>query len=422
MKKTMHRITVSSVVGAALLCLLSRTSLLAQSYTIRPTCDPKGQCKINTATFGFNDTNWRTWPGQFRPEATDPKTIGGRRIPTPPPVIEQPLPSAENVPSKPPISEGTGPSILPPGVLPGTPGTTTTPNPNSPPANPSTEVPAPGKLTLPEFGPSAPDSTSKSGSGSLQLPSPTRPDTDLFQPLTPSPTTPAGDRPKTQEKENSAPKPSPFSPDLRPLLTPKSGEPSGAQPSKGSSLTPARRAPVASKVPGIQTELPIRANWSASLAADGIVDRQLHSTSYEQRLAPNNKPARAAQDDCNPLRSALAGYCPVELQEKGRWVAGNPELRTSYQGQVYLFSSDTTMRRFQAAPEKFAPMNGGNDIVLAIEENRTASGSVNHSAVWHDRLYLFASSSTLASFQEDPARYASQNHQKATSATGPGAR
>ena len=79
----------------------------AQSYTIRPTCNPNGQCKANTANFGFNDTNWRQWPVQPRPEQRDSETIGGTVIPTPPPIPEQPLPHAESLPAKPPISGGT---------------------------------------------------------------------------------------------------------------------------------------------------------------------------------------------------------------------------------------------------------------------------------------------------------------------------
>ena len=62
----------------------------------------------------------------------------------------------------------------------------------------------------------------------------------------------------------------------------------------------------------------------------------------------------------------------------------------SYQGQVFHFSSDAARKRFEAAPEKYAPAHSGNDIVLAVEENRTVPGSVNHSAVWHGRLYLFS--------------------------------
>jgi YHS domain-containing protein len=73
---------------------------------------------------------------------------------------------------------------------------------------------------------------------------------------------------------------------------------------------------------------------------------------------------------------------------------------------VFYFSSEIARKRFKATPEKYAPIQGGSDIVLAAEENRAVPGTVNHSAVWRGRLYLFASSETLATFQEDPARYA----------------
>jgi YHS domain-containing protein len=106
------------------------------------------------------------------------------------------------------------------------------------------------------------------------------------------------------------------------------------------------------------------------------------------------------------IHNALDGFCPVELREKEKWVAGRSDLRASYQGQVYRFSSEAAKRRFAAAPEKYAPANAGYDTVLAMEENRDVNGSIQHSAVWQGRLYLFASSANLAAFREDPTRYA----------------
>jgi YHS domain-containing protein len=125
-------------------------------------------------------------------------------------------------------------------------------------------------------------------------------------------------------------------------------------------------------------------------------DPKLVETSYEQRDGATKR----------TLHNALDGYCPVELREKEKWVAGRQDLRVSYQGQVYRFSSEAAKRRFAAAPEKYAPANGGYDAVLAMEENRDVSGTIQHSAVWQGRLYLFASSANLAAFREDPTRYA----------------
>ncbi len=138
----------------------------------------------------------------------------------------------------------------------------------------------------------------------------------------------------------------------------------------------------------------MQANWDASLVPEAVGGNHLRSASFEQQAAEKS----------NPLRCGLEGFCPVELIEKDRWVAGNPEYQMSYQGQVFHFSSEAARRQFQAAPEKYAPIEGGNDVVLIAEENRSVPGSVNHSALWRGRLFLFSNSATLAEFQKNPPR------------------
>jgi len=145
----------------------------------------------------------------------------------------------------------------------------------------------------------------------------------------------------------------------------------------------------------------MQANWNASLEPESVNDNLLRHTSFEQRTPEKG----------TPLRSALEGYCPVQLRENDRWVAGNPDYQRSYQGQVFHFSCAAAQKRFEAAPEKYAPAQSGNDVVLIQEENRILPGSVSHSAVWRGRLYLFSNSTTLNAFQEDPARYANAARQ-----------
>src|SRR5262249_36909348 len=134
----------------------------------------------------------------------------------------------------------------------------------------------------------------------------------------------------------------------------------------------------------------------ASPKNDRDIDRKLVETSFEQRDAGTK----------NAMHSGLEGFCPVQLRENEKWVAGRSDLTVVYQGQLFRFSSDAAKKRFAAAPEKYAPAGGGIDRVLQVEENRAVSGSIQHSAVWHGRLYLFASSADLAAFREDPSRYA----------------
>ncbi len=396
MKKSSDLIAALSVVGAALLCLMPCMTGFAQSYAVRPTCDPKGQCRPNVATFGFNDTDWRQWPVQPRPEQDDPKTIGGTRIPTPPPILEPPLPHAESLPPRPSISGGTLGTILPSGS-----------GSLSPSGSGSLFLPEPGSLLPSGSGATATPDLGIPPSGIAPRPAgsgvePLRPLTDPLLPggtplekLAPTPAAPAPETPKIPDKDVPVPKSPTPSPDLTPSPPAKPDERSPAKPLKDSSFSRRRQDAVAARATTIRNDLPMQANWNASLEPEVVGDNHLRSGSFQQR----------ASESVNPLRCAMEGYCPVELQNHDRWVAGNPDLQISYQGHMYHFSSEAAQKRFEAAPEKYAPAHGGDDVVLAVEENRTVPGSVNHSAVWQGRLYLFANSASLAAFQEDPSRY-----------------
>ena len=412
MKKSSHWITASSTVAAALLLLILQTAGFAQSFPIRPTCSPNGACKVKTETFGFNDTNWRQWPLQERTEQVDPKAIGRTVIPTPPPIPEQQLPRAGGLPNKPPLSEGNpGESILPMPGISVTPdsskingGTTTGPNnANSGTAAPQNPL-APGPQGLPGISPEGldlvPPATSPAPKNDSRGIEPLIPPKDSLLPggivpeaLTPTPAAPATQSPMKSPDPDA---PSPILPlDQAPSPSPKAVGPSPAKPIKGSSLSRRRSDAIAARTTTIQDNLPIQANWNASLEPEAVGDTHLRSTGFQQPTPETG----------NPLRCALTGYCPVELCESDRWVAGNPDFQTSYQGQVFHFSSKTAQKRFEASPEKYAPAYHGNDVVLAVEENRAEPGSVNHSAVWQGRLYLFSNSASLATFREDPARY-----------------
>ncbi len=405
MKKSSQWIIVSSVVGAALLYLSSPGPARAQTYAIRPTCNPADSCRANTANFGYNDTNWRQWPLQARPEEKDSKTIGGTVIPTPPPIPEPQLPHAESVPSKPPVS---GDSLLPfqglspgPATPPGTPRSDggTSPNPNARPAGQNPQAATPPGLPNIDFGPTQPDATPKPNGGGIEPITPLSPPKESVLPgatipdlSAPAPVTPSAQPPKTQDKSA----PAPISPDPAPFPPTGPDLPAPAKPIKGISLLPRRNDAVALRTAEASRDLPMQANWNAALEPEALSGNLLRTASYEQRAAETG----------NPFRCGMGGYCPVQLREKDRWVAGNAEYQTSYQGQVYHFSSEAARKQFETTPERYAPAQGGNDVVMTAEENRTVPGDVNHSAVWHGRLYLFSNSATLAAFQAEPARYA----------------
>jgi hypothetical protein len=103
------RLTIETLAAAAL-CLAWHAAATAQSYSIRPNCNSSpgaSGCYIRPGTYGYNDTWWREWPTQHRPEISDPRAIGAGRLPTPPAVPEVKLPPGGNLPSRPPMgSEG----------------------------------------------------------------------------------------------------------------------------------------------------------------------------------------------------------------------------------------------------------------------------------------------------------------------------
>jgi YHS domain-containing protein len=364
------------IVAAAALCLASRAAATAQSYNIRPNsnCNSTGTCYIRPGTYGYNDTWWRQWP-QYRPAVSDPRAIGAQLIPTPPGISEKQL-----HPQAPAGNEG---SILP-NLAPSGGG------PAAPVRPPRTEAPgtqiAPGPegtLSIPGINPNPimPNlSPGDLGPGTT----------------TPNPTAPLLPTPAQSGTGSLAPKQSEKEPLKSPDLEKPGAKPLESMPLKTEpSLSPGDFLPP--KPSGANgANLRRRGAVSADNEDDPGHDRKLVEASFEQRDGGAKK----------TLRSGLNGYCPVELHEKEKWVTGRSEFRLTYQGQVFHFSSEAASRRFAAAPEKYAPANGGIDAVLALEENRVVSGSIQHSAVWQGRLYLFASSANLAAFREDPSRYA----------------
>jgi YHS domain-containing protein len=106
----------------------------------------------------------------------------------------------------------------------------------------------------------------------------------------------------------------------------------------------------------------------------------------------------------------LEGYCPVSLLEKEQWVPGDPQFAVQYQGKIYLLAGPSQRQRFLANPHRYAPVGGGVDPVLAVEENRHVPGRTDYCVVYDGRLYLFSSAESLARFHQNPKKYASFAH------------
>lgn len=108
-------------------------------------------------------------------------------------------------------------------------------------------------------------------------------------------------------------------------------------------------------------------------------------------------------------RSGLGGFqgfCPVVLRDRRELVDSRPEFLSVYRGRTYELSSAETKARFEANPAKYAPVSGGNDVVLMSRGEVDAQGNLNHAVWFKDQLYLFRSSETVREFNGEPTKYA----------------
>jgi YHS domain-containing protein len=118
---------------------------------------------------------------------------------------------------------------------------------------------------------------------------------------------------------------------------------------------------------------------------------------------PTNPPDVPPSANMAPL--ALDGYCPVELVENKAWKVGDRRWGATHQGRTYLFTGPEQQRRFLDAPERYCPVNAGNDVVLALDEGQAVPGRREHGVFYGSRIYLFASEDSLEAFSRQPARY-----------------
>lgn len=142
-------------------------------------------------------------------------------------------------------------------------------------------------------------------------------------------------------------------------------------------------------------------------------------TRYADLLASRQKPeekrsAPPAVTRKTPDRSKLTshqtepmldGYCPVTLSTNRRWVAGSPQYKGEYNGQVFLMASRELQEQFIADPNRYAPQLLGCDPVIVWETDRAVRGDTRFGAFYDERLYLFSSNENRQRFKENPDRF-----------------
>jgi YHS domain-containing protein len=437
------------VVAAALSIECLASAIWAQSNLEYPRPCPDG-CVPNYKNFGYFRQQWRRWPGEPGLDETNPRAIGSQVLPTPegsldrsPRKIVPPSPYRQPVPQPPQPRPDMGPagsqappqSILPP-----------TPEGDLPPEGAVIRPPEGTLLPPPELGKEMPKPAKET----------TKPEKEGPKPTTPKPST-ESELPGLPEDEPTPPKsPAPSkgkSSDLMPIpqdtpaqaaerLPGVRSRPEKPQDSWLPDTRVAQQEPQ-DRLPELE---PLRQDKpQPRAAANPLVSRTANDSndSAVVALANNLEPERnsmppvvshadsigvvshpsadriepagyATADSSGPSDGvgakvtptvALNGYCPVELNRNGRWVKGNARWTVVHQGWIYRLSGAKQRQEFLADPERFAPVNAGNDVVLMADQNRAVPGKPAHCAVYNDRLYMFSSEATQAEFNRRPERY-----------------
>jgi hypothetical protein len=100
---------------------------------------------------------------------------------------------------------------------------------------------------------------------------------------------------------------------------------------------------------------------------------------------------------------AISGFDPVAYFTEGKALFGRPEFELNLDGAVWRFTNEGNRGAFEKHPEVYAPRFAGYD-PLAIGRDRSVKGHPLIWAVTGQRLYLFYSEQTRASFLADPGR------------------
>ncbi|MFK8113994.1 MAG: hypothetical protein AB8B91_17460 [Rubripirellula sp.] len=101
----------------------------------------------------------------------------------------------------------------------------------------------------------------------------------------------------------------------------------------------------------------------------------------------------------------LQGYCPVCIVNMKKWVKGNATYQASYDGKTYHFPGEEQRQMFLSDPAKYAPALGGDCAVCLTDMGKRMPGSIFHSALNENRLYLFPNADLKQKFVGNVNQY-----------------
>lgn len=106
----------------------------------------------------------------------------------------------------------------------------------------------------------------------------------------------------------------------------------------------------------------------------------------------------------------LDGFSPVALGTARKWVIGKPEFAFEYKELTYYLATEEELAVFRERPEDFAPRVLGCDPVVLYETDRQVPGKTDFGAYFDGDLYLFESDESRRRFKTNPLKYTRIQH------------
>ncbi len=106
----------------------------------------------------------------------------------------------------------------------------------------------------------------------------------------------------------------------------------------------------------------------------------------------------------------LDGFSPVALGAYRQWLPGKPEFAFEYKAVTYYMTSEQELSAFRAHPEKFAPRLLGCDPVVLHDTDLAVQGRTDFGAYFDGDLYLFESDESRRRFKLNPPKYTRIQH------------
>lgn len=119
--------------------------------------------------------------------------------------------------------------------------------------------------------------------------------------------------------------------------------------------------------------------------------------------------------------SAFGGFCCVTMHHEGRWTQGDRRWGVIHEGKLYLFVSEQAKDAFWREAERYAPVFGGDDVVLFVDTGKHVPGKVGIGARQGDpeqRTYLFANEESYQKFYWNAPFYIERLRQLTGGASG----